>query len=299
MTDSSMQRRSSSIHLLNTAVASALVATTISFLGVGCKSKTNAFVPPPPAEVTVANPIQKEVTQFLEYTGTTEPYETVDLRARVTGFLDQVNFKPGSKVKKGDLLFVIDKRPYQAAVARAEAQVAADEAAHKAAEQDARIAAELFSQRAGSEIDKITKEGKRDSAKAAIAASKAILDNARLDLEFCEVRAPIDGRITKNYVDVGNLISPSGAQSALTPGSSATGASAIGSLSASGGGSGGGTVLATIVSYKPMYVSVDSSESDLLAVRRSRIAADPTLEPGQMQGGQWRPVELALADETE
>ena len=175
--------------------------------------------------------------------------------------------------------------------------MAADEAASKAAQEDARIAEELFSQRAGSEIDKITKEGKRDAAKAAVAASKAVLANARLDLEFCEVTAPIDGRITKNFVDVGNLISPSGAAStALTPGSSSVTSSSLGALSGTGAGGG---VLATLVSSRPMYVSVDASEADVLAVRRGRIAADPTLEPGQMEGGVWRPVELALADEKE
>src|SRR5438477_6484284 len=286
-----VHRRSSSVTVL-------LIASC--FVDGVCKSKSNAFAPPPPPEVTVAKPIQKSITQYLEYTGTTEPYESVDLRARVAGFLEQFNFKPGARVKKGDLLFVIDKRTYQAAVDRAQAQVASDEAAFKAAESDARIAEELFAQRAGSEIDKITKAGKRDSAKAAIEASKAALDSAKLDLEFCEVRAPIDGRITKNYVDVGNLVGPSGGSaggSVLSPGS-ALGAGTSGGGGGAGGG-GGGTILATLVSSKPMYVSVDSSESDLLAVRRSRIAADPTLEPGQMQGGQWRPVDLALADETE
>ena len=122
----------------------------------------------------------------------------------------------------------------------------------------------------------------------------------RIRLGYTQVRAPIDGRITKNYVDVGNLVGPSGGSaggSVLSPGS-ALGAGTSGGGGGAGGG-GGGTILATLVSSKPMYVSVDSSESDLLAVRRSRIAADPTLEPGQMQGGQWRPVDLALADETE
>ena len=274
-----MQQRINPLHIRIVAIA---LMVPLPILGGGCRSKTNAFAPPPPPEVTVASPIQKQITQYLEYTGTTEPYESVDLRARVAGFLDQVNFKPGSRVKKGDLLFVIDKRTYQAAVDKAQGQLASDEATFKAAESDARIAEELFAQRAGSEIDKITKAGKRDSARAAIEASKAALDSAKLDLEFCEVRAPIDGRITKNYVDVGNLVGPA------APGSASGGAAAPGP-----------TILATLVSLKPVYVSIDSSESDLLAVRRGRIAADPTLEPGQMAGGEWRPVDLALADEPE
>jgi len=228
-------------------------------------------VPPPPPEVTVAHPIRRPVTRYLEYTGTTEPFESVDLRARVPGFLEQVQFKPGGAVKKGDLLFVIDKRTYQAAVDRAQAQVLADEAAFKAAESDAKIAEELAAQRAGSEIDRITKAGRRDAARAAVEAAKAALESTNLELEFCEVRAPIDGRITKNLVDVGNLV----------------------------GAAGSPTVLATIVSDKPLFVSVDASESDLLMVRRARLARSPESEPGQIAPGEWRPVDLATADTDE
>ncbi|SRR5258705_7380657 len=237
----------------------------------GCTPKTNAFAPPPPPEVTVAHPILRPVTRYLEYTGTTEAFESVDLRARVPGFLEQVNFKPGGAVKKGDLLFVIDKRTYQAAVDKAQAQVLADEAAYKAAESDAKIAEELAAQRAGSEIDRITKTGRRDAARAAIEAARATLESAKLELEFCEVRAPIDGRITKNLVDIGNLV----------------------------GAAGPPTVLATIVSDRPLYVSVDASESDLLMVRRARMARAPEAEPGQIAPGEWRPVDLATADTDE
>jgi len=229
----------------------------------GCKP-ANSYAPPPPPEVTVAHPIRKVVTRYLESTGTTEAYESVELRARVPGFLDQFNFKPGSAVKKGELLFTIDKRTYQAAVDRAAAQVLADEATYAAAESDAHIAEELFKRHAGSEVDKILKDGRRDAAKAAVAASKAILQTAKLDLEFCEVRAPIDGRITKNYVDVGNLV----------------------------GAAGQPTILATLVNSHPLYVTVDASESDVLLVRRSRMAASPKSEPGEIAPGTWRPVDL-------
>ncbi len=252
-------------------VVLALLAGAAQAAATGCGQKINAFVPPPPPEVTVAHPVRRSVTNFLEYSGTTEPFESVDLRARVAGFLEQVNFKPGSSVKKGDLLFVIDKRNYQAAADKAQSQVLEDEAAYTAAESDAKIAEELAGQRAGSEIDKITKAGKRDSARAAAEAAKSALQSAKLDLEFCEVRAPIDGRITKNLVDVGNLV----------------------------GAAGQPTVLATIVSGKPLYVSVDASESDLLMVRRSRLATAPQAEPGQIAPGVWRPVDLATADTSE
>jgi membrane fusion protein, multidrug efflux system len=245
------------------------VVAGLAAVSASCKPQTNAYAPPPPPEVTVANPIRRPVTQYLEYSGTCEAFQTVELRARVAGFLEKVNFKPGGKVAKGDLLFAIDDRTYRAVVDRAQAQLVSDEATLAAAESDARIASELAAQRAGSEIDKIIKTGKRDAARAAVEASRAALASAKLDLEFCEVRAPIDGRITKNFVDVGNLV----------------------------GAAGQPTVLATLVSTRPIYVSVDVSETDLLAVRRSRMAADPSLEPGQIAGGQWRPVDLAISDD--
>lgn len=252
------------------AAARVLAPLALAFL-TACKPKTNTFAPPPPPEITVAHPVSRPVTRYFESTGSTEAFQSVELRARVAGFLEKVLFKPGAAVKKGDLLFVIDKRTYQASVDRAQAQVLADEAAYKAAESDARIAEELFAQRAGSEIDKINKIGRRDSAKAAIEASKATLNAAKLELEFCDVYAPIDGRITKNLVDVGNLV----------------------------GASGQSTVLASIVSADPIYVSIDASEADLLTVRRARMASAPGAEPGQVAPGQWRPVDLATADSDE
>lgn len=251
--------------------ARVLVALAAASLLGGCKPSTNAFAPPPPPEVTVAHPVERPVTRYLEYTGTTEAYQSVDLRARVPGFLDQVLFQPGAAVKQGDLLFVIDKRPYQAAVDRAAAQVLADEAEFKSAESEAKIAEELASQRAGSEIDRITKVGRRDAAHAAVEAAQAALASANLDLEYCEVRSPIDGRITKNQVDVGNLV----------------------------GAAGQPTLLARVVSARPVYVSVDASESDLMMVRRNRLAQAPGAEPGQTAPGEWRPVDLMTADSTE
>jgi RND family efflux transporter MFP subunit len=263
-----LYRRRSFLHSI--AAATSFGLALLGSLN-GCKREDNAFAPPPPAAVTVAHPIQRPVTQYLESTGTTEAFETVSLRARVPGFLDQINFKPGAAVKKGDLLFVIDKRTYQATFDRLQAQLLADEATYKAAESDAKMAQDLAAQRAGSEIDKITKTGKRDAAKAQVDASMAALETARLDLEFCEVRAPIDGRITKNFVDVGNLV----------------------------GAAGDPTVLAMLVSYKPIYVTIDASERDVLIVRQQRLAKASNAEPGQIAPGQWRPVDLAITDEEE
>lgn len=236
------------------------------------KSDSNTYAPPPPPEVIVANPAERDVTEYLTYTGVIDASERVELRARVQGFLESVNFRPGQSVKKGDVLFVIDKRQYAASVEQARAAVAAQEAALLGAENDARLARELADQRAGPEIDAIIKAARRDVAAADLAKAKAQLTEALLNLEYCDVTAPIDGRITENYVDTGNLV-----------------------------GRGETTLLAEIVRITPVYVSVDVSESDVLRVRRERESAGvlTATEPGQISPGVWRPSELALADEDE
>jgi len=239
----------------------------------GCDSDdANVFAPPPPPEVIVATPLVRDVVDYLTYTGVIEASETVELRARVQGFLESVNFQPGQRVKTGDILFVIDKSQYQNMVDQAEAAVRSQEAALIGAENDATMARELADQRAGPEIDAVIKAAKRDSIKADLAQAQAELAEARLNLEYCDVIAPIDGRVTENYVDVGNLV-----------GRSET------------------TLLAKIVQATPAYVPIDASESDVLAVRRAReqSGAAATVEPGQIAPGQWRPCELALADETD
>jgi RND family efflux transporter MFP subunit len=248
-----------------------LFAPLLACVVGGCKPRTNAFAPPPPPEVTVAHPVERPVTRYLEYTGTTEPYEAVELRARVAGFLDQVAFNPGAAVKKGDLLFVIDPRVYQAQAQQAEADVAARDATLRLNEITLQRVLEAAKSNAASkqEVDKATAD--RDQAKAQVELAKAALITARLNVEFTQVRSPIDGRITKNLVDPGNLV----------------------------GAAGQPTVLATVVSDRPLYVSVDASESDLLMVRRARLASSPGAEPGQIAPGVWRPVDIATAESEE
>ncbi len=239
----------------------------------GCDDDAkNKYAPPPPPEVIVANPVEREVTTYLTYTGTVEASETVELRARVQGFLEKVNFRPGQRVKEGDLLFVIDKRQFEAERDQADANIRSLKAALQGAENDAKLARELADQKAGPEIDAVIKAAKRDSITAEIARAQAQLVEANLNLEYCDITAPIDGRITRNLVDPGNLV-----------------------------GRGEPTLLAHIIQSTPAYVPVDVSESDVLAVRREleRTGELGTHETGQIGPNQWRPCELALADQTE
>jgi RND family efflux transporter MFP subunit len=250
------------------------MACSIASLAAGCKKEAdkNAYVPPPPPEVIVAAPAERDVITYRLYTGTVEAFESVDLRARVQGFLEEIKFNPGQEVAVGDLLFVIDKRAYQAAVDKAAAEVQARVAAVEGTTNDAKLARELADQNAGPAIDAIIKAARRDASIADLAAAKAALADAQLNLDYCEVKAPIAGRITKNFVDVGNLV-----------------------------GRGEPTLLAQIVQATPAFVSIDASESDVLAVRReqARGAGGEKLEPGRIAPDQWRPCELALADDVE
>lgn len=256
------------------SLRSAAVLLAVLSLAGGCKKedKANAYVAPEPPSVIVANPVERDVVKYLTYTGTIEASETVEVRARVQGFLESVDFKAGQKVKKGDLLFTIDPRQYVAAVDQAKAALEAAEATFLGAQNDAKLARELADQRAGPEIDAVIKAARRDVAKAEIARAKANLAQAQLNLDYCTIRAPIDGHITTNYVDVGNLVGRS------EP-----------------------TLLATIVATAPAYVSIDANEADVLEVKRDSERAGNTDkgERGQLTPGNWRPCELALADETD
>lgn len=190
---------------------------------------------PPPPEVTVARPTRQPVTNYLEFNGNTQAVETVELRARVEGFLERINFEDGSIVRKGQLLFQIDPKPFDAAVRQAEAQVAEQRARLDRATIEYARFDRLAKQKAAAETDVLQWRVERDSAQAALAGAEAKLDQAKLDLGYTRVTAPFDGRIGRRLVDVGNLV-----------------------------GSGESTHLATLVRLNPIYAYFNLNELDLL-----------------------------------
>jgi len=221
----------------------------------------------PPQTVSVIQPVARDIVEWDEYIGRLESPETVDIRARVSGYLDKVHFKEGKEVKKGDLLFTIDRRPYQAEYDRAEADHERAESQADLAKNDAERAKRLIATKAISEEDFDTKTKTYNSALAAVKSSKAAFDSAKLNLEFTEIRAPIQGRISRALVTEGNLVS--------------------GGLSGAGA-----TLLTTVVSLDPLYCYGDADERAILKyIRLSKEGKRISARDEQI------PAEMSLADE--
>jgi len=231
-----------------------------------CDSKPTPSSAPAPA-VTVSHPLQKSITEWDEYTGRFTPLETVEIRARVSGFIDSVHFHEGQIVKRDDLLFVIDQRPYQIAVEQAKADIERAQAKLDIATQDVNRATPLLQSQTLTEREFDTRKSIQRDASGQLAAAKAALKQAELNLEWTEVRAPIAGRISDKRVDAGNLIT---------------------------GGQTGATLLSVIVSIDPIHFVFDGSETDFL--HYLRLAAAGT-RPSSRDAP--NPVAVRLADETE
>jgi RND family efflux transporter MFP subunit len=172
---------------------------------LGCGGQPEVVAPPLP-EVTVATPQVRDVTVFAEFVGSTEAYQSVEIRARVQGFLEQMSFEPSSFVRKGQQLFVIEPEPYEAQRDRAAANLAAAEANLRRAESDLDRLEQAVQTNAVSQQEVTRARAERDQASAAMLEAQAALTNAEIELEYTTLESPIDGLVTRNYVDVGNLV---------------------------------------------------------------------------------------------
>ena len=242
-----MEKRTRTIGQLIAAAAIVAIAPLAGGCGRGAHADTNGPVDSRP-KVTVASPVAATVTEFSEQTGRAEAPGTVDIRARVAGHIVRAPFKEGDLVKKGDLLFSIDPRPYQVAVARAKAELESSHADHSLATRNTARAEALFKSNVIAEAER----DKESSVLAQLAArtdvAAAALSSAQLDLEYATVRSPIDGRIGRALVTPGNLVGPQ------SP-----------------------SPLATVVSVNPLYVYVDVDEAHGLALAK---AAHPVAHVG-------------------
>ena len=160
-----------------------------AFMLTGC-SRRNEFVEPPPVTVTVSKPTQKPVTDYAEYTGAVEALESVEVRARVEGYLESIRFKPGARVKRGDLLFTIDPRPFQAKLEEAKAELARRQAELKHTEATMQKKEMAFKANAVSEIEAIQSRAEYEMTKASILAAQAAVQTAELNLSYTKIQAP-------------------------------------------------------------------------------------------------------------
>jgi RND family efflux transporter MFP subunit len=212
-----------------------------ALLLAACRPAAPTTAPPPPVPtVTVAKGIARTVTEYDDFVGRLESPQTVEIRARVSGYLDKVHFREGTEVKQGDLLFTIDPRPYQATVDRFQADL--DRATIRAdlARSDAERAQKLIASKAIASEEAETRLKALTEAEAAIRSAKAALNASKLDLEFTSVQAPISGRIGQALVTPGNLV---------------------------GGGTNAATLLTTVVALDPIYCYVEVDERSSLKYR--------------------------------
>jgi RND family efflux transporter MFP subunit len=226
-----------------------------------------AAVPPPPA-VTVATPVKRTITDMDEYVGRFVAVDSVEMRARVSGSLEKVHFSDGQMVKQGDLLFTIDRRPFQNALDQAKANLAQARANLAFADSDLARAAQLVRERTISEQVFEQRTQTKRTAEATVAAQEAAVRQAALDLEFTELKAPIAGRIGDRRVSPGNLVT--------------------------GGNGGNTTLLATIVSTDPIRFEFTFDEASYL--RYERISSK---SKDGANRGKGIPVDLKLIDEKE
>ena len=235
--------------------------TTLALIaGASLPAAALAQGAPPVPSVTVATPVSRQVTEWDEHTARIEPSARVEIRPRISGQVAEVNFQDGALVRTGDLLFTIDQRPFRIAVETARAELARNEARLTLAEQQVQRYTPLVQQRFAPESEMDTRRSALREAQAGIAAARAALHQAELELEWTEIRAPRPGRVSDRRVDAGNLVQE------------------------------GATLMTTLLALDPVYATFDASEAQYL--RFARAAGG-----GIRQGG--AAVHLRLLDETE
>jgi RND family efflux transporter MFP subunit len=254
---------------------SRLPAWSIAFLFggmlAGCK-KHEPPPPPPPPEVTVSKPEAREVTDYFEFPGYSAAVGEVEIRAQVTGYLDQVNFIDGQYVKQGELLYEIDPRPYQTVLDSAQANLARMTALAAQAKADLSRSEKLRPSGAISIEEYDQRVANYAVQKASIQSAEAAVRKAELDLGFTKIASPIDGRVSRTRITKGNLV-----QSGMT-------------------GTGATAVLTTVVTINPIYVYFNVDEHALLQYQDLALKEGKQLHPDHLKDMNF-PVEIGLLNE--
>ncbi|OGR24017.1 MAG: efflux transporter periplasmic adaptor subunit [Desulfobacca sp. RBG_16_60_12] len=238
-----------------------MLILAILMASAACGDRTT-YAPPPPPKVTVSQPVKQSVTDYLEFTGNTQAINTVQLKARVEGYLEQVYFKDGDRVKKGQLLFLIQQNTYEAKLKQAEAEILSQKAKLFHAQTEYARFSKLVTQKAAAQTDVDNWLYQRDAAQAAVMSAEAQRDLARLNLSYTKVTSPFDGRIGRRLKDPGNLV-----------------------------GAGEATLLANVDQIDPLYVYFTMNERDLLDVTKdTKESVDAVIRKDI-------PLYLGLADE--
>ena len=240
-----------------------LAAGVVAIVSSVACEKAAPPAPPPPPEVYTTAVVQKDVPVYLELVGQAEGYQDVDIRARVEGFLETMNFQEGTFVKQGDLLYTIDRKPLEAIVAEGKASQATAQARLSKANNDVARYTPLVAKQAVSKQELDNALAEQDASKSQVAAAIAAVEKATLDLGYTRVTAPISGLIGTTEVKPGNLV-----------------------------GRGESTLLTTISQIDPILFKVGVTEADYLRVARQVTAA------GKSSGGSREGIELRLADGT-
>lgn len=228
----------------------------------GCHHAAPPPAPPPPS-VTVAKPVARKIIEHNEYTGRMAAIENVSVRPRVSGYITQIPFKEGNLVKKDDLLFVIDPRPYQAALDQAAGQLKQAQAQKELSDRNFGRAQTLQATKVSSKEEFDQAATARNQGDAQVATAQAAVDAAKLNLEFTQIKSPIDGRVSREQVTVGNLVANDT------------------------------TVLTNIVSVDPIYAYADVDERAVLAYQK--LTAEGKVKSAR---DSRVPVSVALAGET-
>lgn len=219
---------------------------------LGACTEENKYVPPPPPQVTVATPQQQAVTRYLEFTGNTASINSVDLVARVEGFLEAIDYKDGAVMKKGDRLFLIQQDTYQANLDQAKADLASANAqlVNTSAEYQRQLTLGQQDFASQATVDKA--RAARDQAQASVDSAKASIELATINLGYTTVVAPFDGIVTRHLADVGQLV-----------------------------GNGAPTKLATIVQMNPIYAYFNIGENQVLRIKEALAKEGRTIEQVQ------------------